>query len=302
MVDLRIDLPDDFFKGETIGGYYVSPEMKKVWAVELDLLDKFVDVCKEYNLKYYISGGTLLGAVRHKGYIPWDNDIDIMMPRQDFNKLLEIGGEVFKEPFFFQTPITEESRFFSTFIKIRNNHTTGASKEDFGKGINCGIFIDVFCLEELPNNKHVRAWYYKVLNEISKMKRFCFEGVEDKRLSKKIKHGFQKAIFKYVLHSPDAAKLFRIYQKYAGRYSGKKKKEVGLLDFGYHPFLIWDKTLFNNSIALDFANMKLDAPEEFDAVLRKQYGDYWKIPDDKSTHDYYDFNADIPYSTYFKNR
>ncbi len=114
---------------ETICGYEVSAQMKRIWAMELDMVEKFVAVCREHNLKYMIMGGTLLGAVRHKGFIPWDNDIDILMPRKDFNKLLEIGPEAFKSPFFFQSPVIEEARFFSADVKIRNLNGSAATQE-----------------------------------------------------------------------------------------------------------------------------------------------------------------------------
>ena len=151
---------------EVICGYEVSAQMKRIWAMELDMVEKFVAVCQEHNLMYMIMGGTLLGAVRHKGFIPWDNDIDILMPRHDFNKLMEIGPEAFKNPLFFQTPVTEESRFFSTHIKIRNGNGTAATPEDYERGINCGIFIDVFCLDEIPDSSWIRKVYFWRLNDI----------------------------------------------------------------------------------------------------------------------------------------
>ena len=92
-------------ESETICGYEVSAQMKRIWAMELDMVEKFVAVCREHGFEYMIMGGTLLGAVRHKGFIPWDNDIDILMPRKDFNKLLEIGPDAFRNPLFFQTPV-----------------------------------------------------------------------------------------------------------------------------------------------------------------------------------------------------
>ena len=76
---------------EEICGFYVDEKMKLVWRTELELLKKFILVCEKYNLKYYMAGGSLLGAIRHNGFIPWDDDIDIDMPRDDYNKLLEIA-------------------------------------------------------------------------------------------------------------------------------------------------------------------------------------------------------------------
>ena len=97
---------------EIICGYEVSAKMKRIWAMELNMVKRFVEVCDQYGLRYSIMGGTLLGAVRHRGFIPWDNDIDLAMPRKDFDKLLEIGPTAFEKPLFFQTPVTEQGRFF----------------------------------------------------------------------------------------------------------------------------------------------------------------------------------------------
>ena len=76
---------------EVIDGYQVSSKMKEIWQVELDLLGKFINVCDKYNIKYFIISGSLIGAIRHNGFIPWDDDIDLGMMREDYIKLLKIA-------------------------------------------------------------------------------------------------------------------------------------------------------------------------------------------------------------------
>ena len=286
---------------EIICGYEVSARMKRIWAMELDMVEKFVAVCQEHGLKYMIMGGTLLGAVRHKGFIPWDNDIDILMPRKDFNRLLEIGSEVFESPLFFQTPVTEKSRFFSTYVKIRNGNGTAATREDYESGINCGIFIDIFCLDEIPDSPLARRLYFRRLNEISKMQRFALGKTLQGGFANRIKHFLQRFVYHFIYHCPDTAALYEIYQKAAGRYAGKKCRQVAHQSFGYWENFIWDKKDWDNRIQLDFEDMKLNAPSGYDAILRRQYGDYMKLPEDKSTHDYFDFDPDVPYAEYFGN-
>ena len=284
---------------ETICGYDVSAQMKRIWAMELDMVEKFVAVCREHRLEYCIMGGTLLGAVRHKGFIPWDNDIDLLMPRKDFNKLLEIGPESFKSPLFFQTPVTEHSRFFSTFVKIRNGNGTAGTREDYESGINSGIFIDIFCLDEIPNSLLSRKVYFWRLNEIAKMQRFALGKTMQKGFANNVKHFLQRLVYRFVYHCPDTASLFVIYQKAAGKYAGKNCRQVAHQAFGYHDNFIWDKKDWKDHVLLDFEDMKLEAPKGFDAILKRQYGDYLKLPEDKSTHDYFDFDPDTPYTKYF---
>ena len=284
---------------ETIDGYEVSARMKRIWAMELDMVRRFVEVCQEHHLRYWMMGGTLLGAVRHKGFIPWDNDIDLAMPRKDYNKLLEIGTDAFKSPLFFQTPVTEESRFYRTFVKIRNGNGTAATREDYESGINCGVFIDVFCLDEIPDSPWLRKMYFRRLNEISKMQRFALGKQLQKGFIKHIEHSLQRFVYRFIYRSPDTSTLFRIYHKAAGSFAGKNCRNIAHIDFGYHEKFIWNKKDWEEIIQLDFEDLKLNAPKGYDAILRRQFGDYLKFPDDKSTHVYFDFDPDVPYKEYF---
>ena len=108
MQNLKLDIPERFFDGEVRSNYYVSPAMKKVWAVLLDLLNELQNVCEQYGIRYYASGGTMLGAVRHQGFIPWDDDIDIFMKRTDYEKFVKLAhGGIFKSPYFWQDVISD---------------------------------------------------------------------------------------------------------------------------------------------------------------------------------------------------
>lgn len=287
---------------EIICGYEVSAKMKRLWAMELDMVEKFVSVCEQFGLTYYVMGGTLLGAVRHQGFIPWDNDIDLAMPRKDFDKLLEIGPVVFEKPLFFQTPVTEHSLYFSTYVKIRNEKGTAGYQEDYELGINCGVFIDVFCLDEIPDELWRRKLYFKQLNEIAKMARFSLHKKVSGGLLNYLKHGLQRIIFKYVLGSPDASRLFEIYQKKAGCYAGKGTLKVAHQAFGYQENFIWEYKDWEKTTSLRFQDLRLKAPMGYGSILKQQYGDYMKIPDDKSTHDYIEFDPDLPFEDYFKRQ
>ena len=284
---------------ETICDYEVSARMKRIWAMELDMVRRFVEVCEEHHLTYWMMGGTLLGAVRHQGFIPWDNDIDLAMPRADYDRLLEIGPEAFQAPMFFQTPVTDGARLFNTFVKIRNENGTAATREEFESGMNCGIFIDIFCLDEIPDDPQARKRYFDRLAKLTKMRRFALGLSPKGGLVKKVKYAFQKGVYKFVHHSPDAADLYRRYQQEARKYAGTGASQLAHRDFGYHEKYIWDKSDWDEIVRLPFEDMVLNAPAGYDAVLKRQYGDYWEIPEDKSTHDYFEFDPDTPYKQFF---
>ena len=129
MVNLKIDLPQGFLNAETRCDYIITEKMKEVWAVELDLLVEFDRICKKHGIKYVASGGTMLGAVRHHGYIPWDDDIDLMMTREEYEKLCSIASSEFKHPYFFQTEDTDPG-FMRYLARLRNSDITGNHKDE----------------------------------------------------------------------------------------------------------------------------------------------------------------------------
>ena len=117
---------------------------RQIWATEQEILDVIHQVCTEYGLRYSLAYGTLIGAVRHKGFIPWDDDIDLMMPREDYEKLLAIWNEAAPKGYILQNTRTDPD-FTQNFTKIRKDHTTflqGESERE--KHYHKGIFVDIF--------------------------------------------------------------------------------------------------------------------------------------------------------------
>ena len=142
---------------EVLDGYEVSADIKQLWAAELERLDEIERVCKKYDITYFADWGTLLGAVRHKGFIPWDDDIDIMMLRDQYDLLCSHADE-FEEPYFFQTFDTDEG-YFRGHAQLRNSNTTGVLVDEVKKNVpfNQGIFIDIFPYDNVPDDVEKRA-------------------------------------------------------------------------------------------------------------------------------------------------
>lgn len=161
MVSIKLDIPEDFCEEEIRCNYTISKKMKEVWAIELDLLNEIIRVCVKYDIRYYAIGGTLLGAIRHEGFIPWDDDIDIAMSREDYDKLCLVAQKEICEPYFCQTIQSDYGS--RPFIRVRNSQTTGIQRQEVGSKVpyNQGIFIDIFPWDNIPEDKLLRYKYVK---------------------------------------------------------------------------------------------------------------------------------------------
>ena len=297
-----IELDATFFNKEIRSNYLISEKMKKVWAVELDLLQKFAEVCERNNLNYFLDGGTLLGAVRHKGFIPWDDDADVIMPREDYDRLFQIAEKEFEYPYFFQTTLTEDD-FFRTHAQLRNSKTTGFIIEDGKKNINRGIFIDIFVLDGIPDNK-IRRYLFKKELEYHKKVLYIQNDIEYAKLIRreKLLYLFYQQVYRLYPYK----KYFQYFnKKVLAKFSNKNTKLVGDITLDWRTNVQWPREWFGEYIYLSFENLQLRAPRYYHEVLTRQYGDYMKIPEnvnDKNgkSHGAIIFEPDIPYKEYFK--
>lgn len=124
-------------------------QLHRIHQCEIRILDELDRICKKHNLTYYMVGGTLLGAVRHGGFIPWDDDMDLAMPRRDYNKLLKVAETELAPEFFLQT-MYNELEYENRFAKLRLNNTAFVEETSEGLNRHQGIFIDVWPLDYGP--------------------------------------------------------------------------------------------------------------------------------------------------------
>mgnify|MGYP002110871112 FL=1 len=176
MLPIQIDLPKNFLEEEIRCGYKISSEMKKVWAVQIDLLEQVKKICKNHGLKYFADSGTLIGAIRHKGYIPWDDDIDLVMMRNDYNKFMEYAKSELEFPYFLQTVYTDKD-IMRAHAQLRNSKTTGYMPYEKNRPYNKGIFIDIFPLDVIPEDPQLKKFSLKIKFIISIIKKILFLGL-----------------------------------------------------------------------------------------------------------------------------
>ena len=291
MVNLNIQLPEGFLNEEVRCGYVVTHEMKKAWAVMLDLLAEFDRVCKKNNIKYYANGGTMLGAVRHKGFIPWDDDIDVMMFREDYDRLMEIGPKEFSYPYFFQNKYTDpESNDFMS--KLRNSETLAifdTEKKTFLK-YNKGIFIDIFPIDNVPDNEVEREAFHRNLS-LLREKIFSYGrsiGIFSDS-AHFIEHVVKKCLY-YLLKARRKNKqdvYLRMIQEYdvlCSKYKYEKTKFSTTYVFGPFEKLFKYNSDLSDSVEMDFEFMKIPVCAGYDHYLKHEFGDYMKYVKGTSMH------------------
>ena len=126
--------------------------LKRIQQLETDILKEFISVCQKLELNYFLLGGTLLGAVRHQGFIPWDDDIDIGMLRKDYEIFISKAPALLPSHLFLQTNVSDPA-WYANFSKIRNNNTTFIETSSAHLPIHHGVYIDIFPLDDYPENK-----------------------------------------------------------------------------------------------------------------------------------------------------
>lgn len=261
-------------------------ELRKLQLVQLEILKYVDDFCTKNKLRYSIAYGTLIGAVRHSGFIPWDDDLDICMPREDYEKFISLWKDTDK--YILQNHDTDRE-FPQGFTKIRKNNTAFIQKTDLNKEYHKGIFIDIFPYDRVPNGKikqkiqMLHAMFYQLYNrgyapsDNGLIYNFCCKlilfFVPKKKYYNKSKHHL-KCVCKY--NNDNSLSLFSISSF-----------------FSMHRY--YPSDAFDNIIKMKFEDTYVSAFKDYDIILSKFYGDYMKLPPESEQNWYHhpiliDFN------------
>lgn len=268
--DMKAILGEDFFKEEVRCEYLINAEMKQVFAVLLDLYLIFEEICDKHGLRYYANSGFLLGAIRHKGFIPWDDDIDVAMPREDYEKFMEIAPKELSSPYFLRTPFTDKGSFFSTIV-LMNLSTTFVLKcfqyNSFRMGIGMDIFPLDYCDPSTFDDDRAQI-YYNVM---------CCSG-------------WMKASCKNMeFYQPEKYEHFKTtnplenWKKVHEIATNPKYRNSGYLGISALTILKKEQSIypisdFDKAIMWPFESIQVPVPVGYDNLLTIQYGDYMKYP------------------------
>lgn len=289
----------DFIQPETRCDWPVSTLTKKVWYVQLDLMKQLDAVCTRHQLKWFPMWGTLLGAVRHQGFIPWDDDVDIVMPREDYERFLSVCASEIAYPYFLQTTLSDEECFYM-WVSLRNSETTGNRASCLTKRQNNGIGIDIMPLdgcESIPILYKISRFPVRIVSVLANTYANDFNRGNIARVLRRILRftGF------------DYKKAYVWAEKRNRTFTGDKYCKVA---FRAHadPLTkvierdMWDKADFQEVVRMPFENITVPVPCGYDHILTQIYGNYMEFPPlDKrqGKHDVI-FDPDTPYREYCK--
>ena len=291
-------IPDSFYREEMLCGHVVTAETKKLWATQLGCLQELKRICEKYKITFFASGGTLLGAVRHEGYIPWDDDIDVMMFYNDYVRFCDIAPKEISAPYFFQNYQTEPG-FGPAMSRIRNSETTGCTSYDYAVAdghYNCGIFIDIFPLFGIED-RSLHLWIQK-----RKMSFWgtAITGYETRRKSEVGGWTLKRRLSPYLLWWSFVS-LFISHKEISRRFleacaSAKSYKKMALLSFtGFNPKLTWNKEWFDEIVNKKFEFTEMPCPKAYDPILRTQYNDYMRFVKGGQIHTMILFDPNVPF-------
>ena len=243
-------------------------QMEQLKKIELVIFREFIGICEKLNLKYYVLGGTLLGAVRHNGFIPWDDDIDVGMPRKDYERFLREAPALLNERYFLQNHVTDPN-WVSNFSKIRDSRTTFIESSVKKFSINHGVYIDIF-----PLDYHDKADEEKFFRKFRRYTRRIGLSYWTPGIKQKIK----KCLISFIpfLCCPSLKKTVL-------------KRENLMKRNGKTPYIAnycgaWGRkeiipaAWYGDGVVLNFEGMNVIAPSNYDAWLTQVYGEYMKLP------------------------
>lgn len=280
-----IEFDESFFLGETRNDFYIEPMMKRAWAAQMEVLQVVQQICVKYGLRYFVSDGTLLGAVRHHGYIPWDDDLDICMLREDYNQFLSLAPAELVAPYHIVSPYTS-NEYDMTFSRISNSKSIEYSAKRLVAfhGFPYIAGIDILPLDTIPEDEGEREAFFLLYSTIMTCcNRYKEEPSEVVEMLGDIEDLCRTKIDRSgnILNQ-----LCRLGDTLSQAYRGDSSPYVSRMAFYTEEKTLLRREWYADCIWLPFENISVPAPSGYDQILTAIYGDYMTPVRGGASHEY----------------
>lgn len=290
-----LQFEESFFVGEEIDGFYVESDMKRAWAAQMEVLMEIDRICKKYNIQYYAAAGTMLGAVRHNGFIPWDDDLDISMKRADYMKFMQVAPKEIPYGWHLASPQLVKS-WKMPFMRLISGVGINISKSYLERFHGCpySVGVDIFPNDYLPTDEAE----FEVLKILYEHTLYVKQLIENKNTEETEEEHAEK-IESYLSEMEETLRfkidrqgnvvnqmLVRLEQMSA-LYQEEESKELGCICFmsvGDSKGVL--KEWYDEAVLMPFENIMIPVPKGYDSVLRVSYGDYMVPVRGGSAHEY----------------
>ena len=250
--------------------HIISPDA--IRNIQLNILKHFIDVCEQNSIRYFLAYGSMLGAIRHNGFIPWDDDIDVMVLRDDVHKLISF----FNNGKYSIINSKINKKYFSPLLKAYDSSTLLIQDYGQNEGLNLGVYIDVFVLDKVPSDEIYRKKFYKKADDY----RFKW-ALSCSRFNSKSKNAFVwfvKKIISIPYKIIGSHHFAMKYDRFASSYNNDNYL-YGIVVYGEgfdKEYAYTEQDLEN--IEVMFEGIKVLIPKSYDLVLKRCYGEYMELP------------------------